>query len=110
MEADPVPETRSSYCFAAISVPGKLQLRRFSCYCENCARKEYADCLFIGVVRHPTRSKLYPKGFTDEHRRWRKEGWVPFTMVLKEEREMRQGFAAGLEAGGREVLRCILRG
>jgi hypothetical protein len=109
MEADPVPETRSSYCFTAISVPGKLQLRRSSCYCENCARKKCADCLFIGVVRNGMHSKLYPKPFTDERKRWREEGWIDFKMVLKEEREMRQtrgysnetrkAFAAGLGAG-----------
>ena len=54
-------------------------------------------------------SKLYPKPFTDERKRWREEGWIDFKMVLKEEREMRQtreysnetrkAFAAGLGVG-----------
>jgi hypothetical protein len=64
MEADPVPETRSSYCFAAISVPGKLQLRRSYCYCENCTKKRYIESLFMH--RHcsaPDDIEAVPKAF-----------------------------------------------
>lgn len=50
-EADAIPGTLSHYCFAAVSGPGKMQLRQYSCYCRHCCKREYEECQFKGVVR-----------------------------------------------------------
>jgi hypothetical protein len=116
MEAKAVPGTMSHYCFAAVSCqPGKLLLRRFSCYCVNCSAKKYRACVFLDTIR-TKHGALIPKAFTDAHKMYREQGWAPYEMVLVEDStrretrsistETRKIFGSSLEPGACFPVYC----
>ena len=82
-EADAIPGTMSHYCFAAISAPGKMQLRQYSCYCNKCSNGLYSECPFKEVVRS---RKHEPKRGGAARKRWMEEGWVEYMMKLRDDR------------------------
>jgi hypothetical protein len=91
-----------------------MQLRQYSCYCKKCSNGLYSEYPFKEVVRS---RKHEPKRGGTARRRWMEEGWVEYTMGLKDDQEQRQlreisseqrlAFVKGLEAGD-VIGGCVL--
>jgi hypothetical protein len=109
MESNPIPGTMSHYCFAAISQPGRMQIRKYSCYCLCCCKKQYSTCVFVDIVRtdHP---KLTPKVWnTRGCERAKNTGWIEYQMKLTDDvtrretrsasKSVRDAFSKDLRAG-----------
>ena len=116
MEANAIPGTMTHYCYSAVSSEGRIQIRKYSCYCRSCSKKQYALCIFVGVVR-TKHAKLMPaKKRKEQHGRAMATGWVEYEMTLKDDvtsRETRQVsaqqrdvFASGLRAGSVVAVYC----
>ena len=50
IEAKPIPGTMTHYCYGFFSTPGKVWLRRLSCFCKYCTIKQYSLCPVAELV------------------------------------------------------------
>ena len=75
-EAKVFEGTNSHYVYEARTVPTKLSVRRYSCYCKHCSKREFKKCEHWNVWRsRKYRSQLKP------------DGWHEHTMTFVGERE-----------------------
>ena len=112
MESKPIPGTMSHYCYSAVSLQGKMQVRKYSCYCGSCSDKKWDRCIFVDIIRtdHP---KLLPQKWKRNmamcavYNRAMRTGWVEYMMAITEDLTLRGTRSASSKT--REVYASALR-
>jgi hypothetical protein len=98
MEAAAIPGTMSHYCFAAISIPGAIQIRKYSCYCASCSRNKAEECIFTGVVRTDRPDFLPRQSDIRSSARTMSTGWVEYSMKFRDDIDLRETRSVSKEA------------